>query len=141
MPLYKKFYEEDVAGLVELWRGVLGLDEWDVEVRLSKVSEMTNRKWRGEISYDADIQNAQIQVLRASSNRTDPDYDMEKTLVHELLHMRFADFDKVLEMAGEPGSVAYELLKTKLESSVDRLSILFVDLARQTESFYSVLGK
>lgn len=82
--------------LLKEWQRRLGLDSW-VIVLYDNVSpmEMNERECSGEVNYDELHQCASILLVdkKYYGKRLKP-YDKEKTLVHELLHIKFWFLDK-----------------------------------------------
>jgi hypothetical protein len=80
---------------MRLWQKRLGMDDWNVAVRVVRQSEINPNAW-GEAQWDPDNRTATISVLdprdynlRGSELRQ----DMECTIVHELVHIQVAPLD------------------------------------------------
>jgi hypothetical protein len=73
-----------LRGLCQLWQSRLGLKDWAITVRYGKPSDMTP-SCVGNSSWEPDQQTAEVIILRP---RYIP-HDIEGTLIHELLHVRF----------------------------------------------------
>lgn len=86
----------DVDALLEEWKHRLGLDDWTIVV-YDNVSpmEMNEQECSGEVNYDELHKCASILLVdkKYYGKRLKP-YDKEKTLVHELLHIKFWFLDK-----------------------------------------------
>jgi hypothetical protein len=80
---------------MHFWQKRLGLDEWNLSVRLVRQSEIDRNSW-GAAEWDPEAKSGIISVL-------DPrDYnlhggelklDMECTIVHELVHIQVSPLD------------------------------------------------
>jgi hypothetical protein len=80
---------------MHFWQKRLGLDEWNLSVRLVRQSEIDRNSW-GAAEWDPEAKSGTISVL-------DPrDYnlhggelklDMECTIVHELVHIQVSPLD------------------------------------------------
>ena len=84
--------QAQVDGWLRLWQGRLALEEWKVEARIVRQSDL-NADTLGNLKWNARSHTATIKVL-------DPrDYDMpsdqipadiERTVVHELIHLELS---------------------------------------------------
>jgi hypothetical protein len=80
---------------MRLWQKRLGLEEWNLSLRVVRQSEIDHNSW-GASEWDPDTKTALISVL-------DPrDYnlkggelklDMECTIVHELVHLQVSPLE------------------------------------------------
>ncbi|PWT98924.1 MAG: hypothetical protein C5B51_28380 [Terriglobia bacterium] len=88
---------------MHLWQKRLGLDEWNLSLRLVRQSEIDSNSW-GAAEWDPANRTGTISVL-------DPrDYnlrggelklDMECTIVHELVHIQVSPLDARDELIRE----------------------------------------
>ncbi|BDA74379.1 hypothetical protein CAL7716_085450 [Calothrix sp. PCC 7716] len=93
--------QEKLNELLHAWQLRLGLRDWDISAKLCHAYEMSNC-W-GEISWNLHEKIADIKVRypgESPSHAMRP-YDLEATLIHELLHIHFAPFDEVNNLAEE----------------------------------------
>jgi hypothetical protein len=67
------------------WQRRLALTDWTVQIAVLPASEMTQKGCDGCISYAEEGLKAKIEIDAE-------DADKEKTLVHELLHLRVEDW-------------------------------------------------
>ena len=88
--------EDELREKCAEWQRILRLQDWDVIVTVERASNMRVSEVNGECEWTLQTKQARIRIL-------DPiDYpdnikwpqDMEQTLVHELLHLHFAPFDR-----------------------------------------------
>lgn len=108
------------------WQETLHLQDWDILIRFTRADEMRGAEIQGECGWVYAVKEATIHIL-------DPQdfdeslafgFDIEKVIVHELLHLHFAGmmahFDcKVCPVPGE--------------QAVDRLAKVLVGLSRAAE--------
>lgn len=82
---------ESALALVGHWQRTLRLQDWDIVVKLRPFREMINCV--GETTYNRSKKQAIVTLLDPDDNDGNDDfpYDMEQTLVHELLHLHFED--------------------------------------------------
>ena len=82
------------------WRGLLGLDDWQIDFCDGcSPEEMTLDNAAGECEYNVDYKAATIRILD-DRYISDPRYQFKRTLIHELLHCKFAiisDTDNFLQ--------------------------------------------
>jgi len=88
---------------MKLWQKRLGLEDWNLSVRLVRQSEIDRNSW-GAAEWDPESKTGVISVL-------DPrDYnlrggelrlDMECTIVHELVHIQVSPLDARDELVRE----------------------------------------
>lgn len=77
------------------WQKVLRLQDWIVDTRIARARDMPLKDTSGVCSWNIDGKEATISIVSPTDF---PDtlgivQDMEKTLVHELLHLHYAPFD------------------------------------------------
>lgn len=119
------FYKtnEEAQDACKEWQKILRLQDWAVKVFIKRARDMSLEGGQGEVHWGLQSKSASILLL-------DPlDYppglrqeqDMEKTLVHELLHLHSAPFD----------NFEYESLEnTALEQAIDLTAEALVELKR-----------
>lgn len=82
--------------LLNEWQERLGLQDWAIVLRYNcKFSDLDTEDSIGETLWSNTIKNATIRIVSKEeygNDRTLP-YDFEKTLVHELLHIKFGLID------------------------------------------------
>jgi len=85
--------QEQLEALCREWQGILRLQDWDVKPELVRRFDLLDESRQGECQYELQLKAAVIRVLRAEDLPPSPwPADLEKTLVHELLHLHFAPF-------------------------------------------------
>lgn len=114
--------EQKATELFEKWRKILHLEAWDIRFQWCvRTRDMNIADALGCTSYKHESHQAIIEMLDPVDFENDLfQYDYEKTLVHELLHLKFADLDD----SGEP-------LRDKLtHQMIDDLARAFMDAIR-----------
>ena len=77
------------------WIMRLGLEKWKINCMLDAAPEdfLSSDEIRaGEAEWVAVTRRATIKILRKEAYSDPDEYDFERTLVHELLHLVFAPF-------------------------------------------------
>lgn len=86
--------------LLEEWQERLGLQDWCIILRYNcKKEDMEDSEYSiGETQWETTNKCARICIISEQEYGKDKmlNYDFEKTLVHELLHIKFALIDKDL---------------------------------------------
>jgi hypothetical protein len=93
-----------VYTLVRLWQRRLGLQHWTVTLFTRNFKDNT----AAEVKWTKDYKGASIHFSKKwLLNETIPDKDRELTVVHELVHLIFADMDDRMEKMMGVGEVFY----------------------------------
>ena len=84
--------DRDLQRLCDWWRDELNLKSWDIEARFFKAYEKT--EYLGHIEFDANNYTAKVRIRREEHAAPDSldKYDVETTLLHELVHLLFWSF-------------------------------------------------
>lgn len=87
--------QNEVQEKCRLWQQRLRLADWDVEVKIVARRDISSSCIGGEVEWLLDDKTANIKLLDVDDYPKDAlrPSDMEKTLVHELLHLLVAPFD------------------------------------------------
>lgn len=89
--------QKTLEALLAEWQPRLGLADWDVVVKLRRIFDLNRSDVAGQCNWTLSNKTALVGVL--DPNDYDSDYvrphDVEKTLVHELLHLHFAPFCEI----------------------------------------------
>lgn len=109
---------------VRYWQGQLSLMDWEVKTLLVSEADLNGKA--GTVSWDMETKQAIINLVDPKTITTELDfpYDLEKVIVHELLHLHSAPFDTFKE-----GSNKY----TALEVMINKVADSLVNLARCSE--------
>lgn len=90
----------DLDALVREWLPILRLHHWTVKATYVHAKDMVAVEGHsptevgGQVSHDANFHYAVLRVLypdELSPNMAPAVYDVEHTIIHELLHLRFPD--------------------------------------------------
>lgn len=86
--------DEQLQALCETWQKRLGLADWKVKARFVKHYEMDHSNITGECQWVLARREATIKILVEEDYPPSlvEGYDLERTLVHELIHLHFAPF-------------------------------------------------
>ncbi|MCO7125105.1 hypothetical protein NIE88_04865 [Sporolactobacillus shoreicorticis] len=88
--------ESNLQEKLKYWQERLRLRDWDITAKIVPLSKMDHRDEAGKCEWNLESRFALIYVLSLDDyqNVGSPmAYDMEQTLVHELLHLHFAPMD------------------------------------------------
>lgn len=77
--------------ILEYWKRVLRLQDWEIVLKVKPFRDMDD--CRGETNYHLQKKCAIISLLDPDDSDRNEDfpYDLEQTMVHELLHLHFVD--------------------------------------------------
>ncbi|MBF1041752.1 MAG: hypothetical protein HXK92_08965 [Lachnospiraceae bacterium] len=115
--------EKTVDDLCRKWQTLLRLRDWDIHVELFSAREFSEEDRQGEVFYDISTGQAIIHLLDVDAKLDTPfPYDLEKVLVHELLHLHFAIFEPEKE-----DSLRHDLW----ERTVEKMAQVMLRLHRQ----------
>ena len=114
---------DELQMLCSEWQERLRLKHWDVALRIARASEFETKESQGECTWTLSTALAAIKILDPIDYPETPfPQDMEKTLVHELLHLKFCEFDNT-----NRGSLS----ETMMERTIDHIARLLVTLNRE----------
>lgn len=115
--------EKTVDDLCQKWQTLLRLRDWDIHVELFSAREFSEEDRQGEVFYDISTGQAIIHLLDVDDRLDTPfPYDLEKVLVHELLHLHFAMFEPEKE-----DSLRHDLW----ERTVEKMAQVMLRIHRQ----------
>lgn len=92
------FNEAELRDACRYWQKQLGLSDWEVITMISRKKEFDNEDSLAEVHRNIDRKEAVVMVL--DEREVDEwakehwGIDNEESVVHELLHLHFAGFDK-----------------------------------------------
>lgn len=114
--------EELDAALVE-WQGVLRLRDWTLSAEIVRAKNMMLDNVDGAVTWHIYSKTAEIELLDPTDYADEPNVPMdhEVTLVHELLHLHYAGFDRTAKGTSE---------HMLLEQSIEAISRSLVELKR-----------
>jgi len=85
-----------VEDWLRVWQNRLNLSRWKVEVRIVRASEL-NPDTLGHLKWNASDHSALIKVLNPLDYDLPPDQipaDIERTVVHELVHLQLSNLPR-----------------------------------------------
>lgn len=117
--------DSQINELCKKWQEILKLHDWDVRVDLGRPDELSEPDREGECFVELAKSEALIRLLdpKISYDFTFQ-YDVEKVLVHELLHLSFAPFEP------EDDSLRHDLW----EQTIERMAKTLVAFQRRVEN-------
>lgn len=87
------FNEEELQAKCSEWQKILGLQDWDVRLKISRERDLKLSGANAECHWVTAKKQALIRVLDSVDYPESLwEQDMEADLVHELLHLHFAMF-------------------------------------------------
>lgn len=102
--------------LLNEWQERLGLQDWMILLRYNcSLADMADKNWAGQNDWDTVNKTSIIKIVSKEEYGDDRimDYDFEKILVHELLHIKFARISFTTE--NYEGQIASDLRHSILE--------------------------
>jgi len=116
--------EEQLNELCLEWQKVLRLQDWDIHATIRRAKEMVNADADGECYWTLGLKEGFIHILDPIDHnpRAIGKPDIEATLVHELLHLHFAEWDdstgQGMPISGEQAieCIAQALVRVKRQS-------------------------
>ena len=87
--------KEDAFALLKEWQEALDLNDWTITIDLLNAEDVGNNKAYQEADIQEDIKAAVIHVAHywQLADYTQELYNFERTLIHELLHIKFSLLD------------------------------------------------
>lgn len=86
--------EENLQAYVKYWQKRLNLENWKIMVNFYREHDFEHPRCRGENSYNITTGESLIKILDPQDYPKGTfEQNIEKTLVHELLHLHFAPFE------------------------------------------------
>ncbi|CAF1787884.1 hypothetical protein NRS6110_04448 [Bacillus subtilis] len=115
---------DDLIKLCSEWQTILRLQDWNVKCEIKRANDMLLKDVAGECNWDINSKVAAISILDPIDYPSDhlEQQDIEKTLVHELLHLHYAPFDQFENDSPEI---------VNIEQSINLISEALVNLRRK----------
>lgn len=116
--------EDELREKCAEWQRILRLQDWDVIVSIDRASNLIS-DCQGQCEWTLPTKQARIRILDPVDFPPESRWpqDMEQTLVHELLHLHFAPFDRF-----ERESLEH----VTMEQAIDLIAGALVNLKRKT---------
>jgi hypothetical protein len=130
---------EELQELCALWQQRLGLQDWQVALRLGRAADAGGDHAAGCCDHVLPQRVARITLREPADFGADPlvPVDLERTLVHELIHLHFAPFEVE---DGTPGNIVQEQAINALTRALLRLAREGAPDAAQQEGTEPQLG-
>ena len=118
------FTEAQLRHMCRRWQKRLRLQDWHADVRVLRLSEMDEESGCGQSFVREQCKDSSIGIVDPRDYKSDASfpYDMEVTLVHELIHLHLMPF--------EPAS-RRETEHAAFEAAIDCLAEALVLLGRE----------
>jgi hypothetical protein len=134
--------QESLQSLLKEWQQILRLQDWDINLELVPAKKTDSFEW-GQCKWNFAERVAKIQILDPDHSREDSiiPFDIESTLVHELIHVTFAPLEALCELDFRPNSPQLLLF----EQLINQLTRALVEAKKQgrrqekLDSFYQAL--
>jgi hypothetical protein len=86
--------KRQVAKLLTKWQEVLRLADWQIVIEIRRAKDMSLANVMGSCTHTLSKKIAFIEIMNPRDYPADwMDVDVERTVVHELLHCHFAPFE------------------------------------------------
>lgn len=105
-----------MKSFVNQWRKKLRLKDWNITIEEIPEDEFFNEEALGEVHIDAIHKTADIKILESSHKWWKDGNNKEHTVLHELLHVKFAELSYI---AGE--SKGWELHEERVIEDLTEL--------------------
>lgn len=111
----------------DYWQKRLRLRDWEVAFSIRRARDMDLEDCQGECHWNIQSKLAWIHILDPVDYEPNKEFpqDMEKTLVHELLHLHFAPFTADNDN---------EMVDTAQEQAIDLIARALVETERETNA-------
>ena len=80
----------NLSKVASKWQKILRLQDWQVDIDFYRAREFTNADALGECTFNINSREGFIKILDPIDY--EGEYDLEWIVVHELLHLHFADW-------------------------------------------------
>jgi hypothetical protein len=117
---------KELESLCQEWQQRLRLADWDVKVALRPARDMQTANHMGQVSWDRNERVADIACVQPGEEPRGlmRPYDVEQTLVHELLHLHFCLFERTQPESSE---------HLDMEFAINAIASALVSLKRARE--------
>lgn len=125
---------KECEDFIKKWQKILRIMDW--EIGLSFLSGLEMLQHMGSEEYNASCartstnKSAMININAESSQIND---DLEQTIIHELLHIVFDEYQVFTERAVKDNDYALNAIKIKMEQTVESLAKSFVSFIKEDE--------
>lgn len=113
--------EERLKELTAEWQKTLRLQDWDIDVSFKRHFEMCEENVLGQCVSTPSVRKSTIHVLVPEDADTpQSDYNLEETLVHEILHVHFSEWENLFTKG--------DAMPVSSEAGIDAISHALVAL-------------
>ena len=117
---------EQAQDLCEKWQSALRLGGWDIDAQVVRRADLSDQTNNAEIRYSIPHSQAVLSLLDPEDYDGDGPQDHEVSIVHELLHLRFAGLDPRIK-----GDAMADMV---LEQAICTCALVMVQLKRAANS-------
>lgn len=114
--------------LCKFWQSKLNLDEWRIKFNVDcKTADFINKDVQGEVELESIGKSAVIRIQKEEEYPEDCilPFNFEKTLIHELLHIKFCQIEMMTKTDVEDNIVHH---------MIDNISIILTELRKEEQS-------
>ncbi len=119
---------------IKKWQKILNIQEWGI--KLGFLSGIEIHRSMGSEDYNALCERTSENKSAAISINAESEQinkDLERTLIHELLHIVFDDYQTVVELAVKD-DYARKIINLKMEQTIESLAKSFVNFIKESEA-------
>ncbi len=127
-PIQVTWTLEQLVEAGEWWADVLGLGGWTIDIELAR--GFTIPESEAEVTWTLTKRRATVRLLDPNDKPNGDPIDMERALVHELLHVVFAAWDD-----SSRDGMSEILIAVGIEQPIERLAILLVAFRRNIAKY------
>lgn len=113
----------NLSKVASKWQKILRLQDWQVDIDFYRARDFTNADALGECRFNLNSREGFIKILNPIDY--EGEYDLEWIVVHELLHLHFADWtaknNYECPVSGEQAIDSIAQALTRLKKAVDIL--------------------
>ena len=120
---------------IKKWQKILRIQDWEIDLKFLTGLEM--QKTMGSENYNACCdRTSENKFATISLNLESPEINdnPERLLIHEMLHIVFDDYDTFTINAVSDNEYAKNVVKFKLEQTIESLAKSFSNLAKGDKS-------
>jgi hypothetical protein len=117
---------EQAQDLCDRWQSALRLGGWEIDVQIVRQGDLSDHNNSAEIRYSIPHLHAVLSLLDPNDYDGDSPQDHEVSIVHELLHLRFAGLDPKIK-----GDAMADMV---MEQAICTCALVMVQLKRAANS-------
>lgn len=127
--------QDQIESVLTYWQRALKLDNWNISIKLVPISDPDiDYNKQGCVNIIKEALQAEIKILRHDDwiNFGPFKQDMERVIIHELMHVLFHAFDPNLNDDEDD-----EFKKTAFHQIIETLARSFVNVSRESGAYQS----